>query len=83
MNEIGIFEAKMKFSELCDRVASKKQAVIVTKRGRALVRIEPVENTSTKTGILDRMKAFEKKYGKSNENFVVPKRTPGSFKSPF
>lgn len=43
MNQIGIFEAKTRLSEICDTVSRSGEAVIVTRRGQPLVRIEPVE----------------------------------------
>ena len=39
---IGLFEAKTKLSELCEQVAKRRQPVVITRRGRPLVRIEPV-----------------------------------------
>ena len=39
MNEIGLFEAKTKFSEICERVAASHETIIVTRRGKPLVTI--------------------------------------------
>ena len=45
MKTVGIFEAKAKLSEICERVASNKESVLITKRGKPLVRIDPLEET--------------------------------------
>lgn len=42
MKTLGLFEAKTRFSEICAEVAETGAAVTVTRRGRPLVRIEPV-----------------------------------------
>ena len=42
MKTIGIFEAKTRLSEICDEVARTQVPVIITRRGTALVFIEPV-----------------------------------------
>ena len=44
MKSIGLFEAKTRFSEICDEVAGTHQPVTVTKRGRPLVCIQPIES---------------------------------------
>lgn len=40
---VGLFEAKTRFSELCDQVAVTHEGVTVTRHGKPLVRIIPVE----------------------------------------
>ncbi|MDP6523870.1 MAG: type II toxin-antitoxin system Phd/YefM family antitoxin [Kiritimatiellia bacterium] len=44
MRIVGIFEAKTHLSELCEQVAVTREPVTVTKRGKPLVRIDPVES---------------------------------------
>ena len=43
MKTIGIFDAKTRLSEICEEVAETHEAVTITKRGKPLVRIDPVE----------------------------------------
>jgi len=42
VKNIGIFEAKTRLSEICDEVARTQVPVTITRRGEALVFIEPV-----------------------------------------
>ncbi len=42
MKCVGLFEAKTKLSEICDQVAKTHVPVTITRRGVALVRIEPI-----------------------------------------
>jgi prevent-host-death family protein len=44
MKTAGIFEAKTKLSELCDEVARTGEPVLVTRRGKPLVRIDPIDD---------------------------------------
>ena len=42
MKSFGLFEVKTRLSELCQEVAETGESVMVTKRGRPLVRIVPI-----------------------------------------
>lgn len=44
MKLIGIVEAKTKLAAICTRVAKRHEPVTITRSGKPLVRIEPVEN---------------------------------------
>lgn len=75
MNAIGLFEAKTKFSEICERVAAGGEAIVVTRRGKPLVKIEPISKREAKpSSVWDRRAEYEKKYGKMTEDFPIPSR---------
>lgn len=61
MEHVGIFEAKAKLSEICDQVASSRESMIVTRRGKPLVRIVPLDTPAE--SILERRKSYVKKFG--------------------
>ncbi len=42
--EVGIFEAKTRLSELVDQVATSGEEVVITKRGRPVARLLPIES---------------------------------------
>ena len=42
MDAIGIFEAKTKFTSICEKVVRTGQAVVVSKRGRPMVMVTPI-----------------------------------------
>jgi len=42
MKQIGIFEAKTKFTSICEEVARTGQSIVVSKRGAPLVLVTPV-----------------------------------------
>lgn len=76
MLTIGLFEAKTKLSELCEQVAKRREPVIITRRGRPLVRIEPVgPGKGMSSSVWDARSAWEKKHGPVREQFKAPARS--------
>lgn len=61
MKTIGIFEAKTKLSEICEEVARTNVPVTITRRGMALVCIEPI--TELKPTIKERREAYMRTHG--------------------
>lgn len=47
MNEVGIRELKTQASDIIRRVRDTNEAVVVTYRGKAVARIEPLEDPET------------------------------------
>lgn len=43
---IGVFDAKTRLSEIVDQVARTGEAVVITRRGRPLVRLVPIDEAS-------------------------------------
>jgi prevent-host-death family protein len=68
---IGIFEAKTRFSELCEQVAKTGKEIVVTRRGKNVVRILPAvadagQDPVAAAGVLDRLRENETLYGKAS-----------------
>ncbi len=83
MNAIGLFEAKTKFSEICARVAAKGVAVVVTRRGKPLVTIEPIPVPKGRpASVWDRRSEFEKKHGRFTQDFTLPPREKQTWRNP-
>lgn len=83
MNAIGLFEAKTKFSEICERVAANGETVIVTRRGKPLVKIEPVQPAEThRESVWDRRAEYEKQHGPLTESFELPPKEEQSWRNP-
>ncbi len=76
MKQIGLFDAKTRLSEICDTVSRSGEAVVVTRRGKPLVRIEPVE-TSPLT-VRERRTAYVTRHrdeGTDEVDFELPPRS--------
>jgi len=83
MNAIGLFEAKTKFSEICERVAAKGVAVVVTRRGKPLVTIEPIPADKVRqVSVWDHRAKIEKKHGRFAEDFALPPREKQTWRNP-
>jgi prevent-host-death family protein len=83
MTTIGLFEAKTKLSELCEQVARRRQAVVITRRGRPLVRIEPVSpGNGMSSSVWESRDAWEKKHGTVREDLELPARARQTWHSP-
>lgn len=74
MKTMGLFEAKTKFSEVCDRVAETGEVCMVTRHGRPLVKIEPFSKPRKGSAILDMAEAHRRKHGPPKDDFTLPKR---------
>ena len=83
MNIIGLFEAKTKFSEICERVAVQGVGVVVTRRGKPLVKIEPIPKGKLRApSVWDRRAEFEQQHGRFTEDFTLPPRQKQTWRNP-
>jgi prevent-host-death family protein len=80
MKTVGLFEAKTRLSEICDEVARSGQSVVVTRRGKPLVRIDPV--ATDKFSVWEDRAEYIARQGRLKEEFEVPARTPDLPASP-
>lgn len=84
METIGIFEAKTRFSELCEKVFKSKEPILITKRGVPLVKIDPiVYEDNQKSNIWMAREGFIRKYGDIEEDLELPKRETEPIKELF
>ena len=74
MKGIGLFEAKTKLSEICEGVARTRKSVLITRRGRPLVRIEPVDENEQGEGVWQARSAFLAQGGKLPATVELPPR---------
>ena len=84
MTTLGIFEAKTRLSEICERVAQTGEPVVVTRRGVPLVRIHPVEpEHGTRSTIWELRDRFVAEHGDLEVDLELPPRTVEPRESPF
>jgi prevent-host-death family protein len=81
MKSVGMFEAKTRFSEICDEVARTGTSVLVTRRGKPLVRIDPV--VEDRFSVWERRSEYIADRGRMKEEFDVPSRSAELPDSPF
>ena len=69
MKTVGIFEAKTKLSDICDEVSRTGVPVMVTRRGTALVRIDPIQEK--RLTVKERLAEYKVKHGAAEEADAV------------
>ena len=74
MKTVGIFEAKTKLSELCDEVAKSGRSIVVTRRGKPLVRIDPIR--ADDHSVWEVREEYLAREGRWTEEFDIPTRDP-------
>lgn len=74
MNTVGLFEAKTKLSELCQRVLSTGESLRITRRGKTIAILSPPAATGEAASVWDRRRLFEREHGRSTEDFEIPVR---------
>jgi len=76
MKTVGLFEAKTKLSELCAYVAEAGDSVVVTRRGKPWVRIDPIieKNLTIRERRADYMVRYGKEEKRDKQDFAAPAR---------
>ena len=83
MQAIGVLEAKTRFDEICDGVAARGVAVLVTRRGKPFVRIEPARPDKVRRkSVWDIRAKYEKEHGRLREGFALPRRSKQTWRNP-
>jgi prevent-host-death family protein len=83
MTTIGLFEAKTRFSEVCEQVSKRREPVVITRRGRPIARIEPISpGHATASPVWSARRDWEKKHGPLRENFSLPRRPRQTWRNP-
>ena len=74
MTTYGIFEAKAKLSQICETVARTSEPVVISKRGKPLVKIVPIETESGKRSVWDTLEESRHRYGPIGVDLEIPER---------
>ncbi|MFO7782606.1 MAG: type II toxin-antitoxin system Phd/YefM family antitoxin [Spirochaetia bacterium] len=83
MKRFGIFEIKTKLSQVCEEVAQTGESVLVTRRGKPLVRIDPLETSDEEgSSVWEARERFEAVYGVT-EDFPEVERRREPAENPF
>jgi prevent-host-death family protein len=77
MKTIGMFEAKAKLSEICQRVARTGEPVLITRRGVPLVRIDPIEEKGGASEVWEAAAEF-RRTRRITEDLELPPRDIGT-----
>lgn len=74
MKTSGIFETKNRLSELCEQVALSGEPLVITRHGKPLVRILPIEDSVPHESVWDTVKESRALYGALDDGLEIPDR---------
>lgn len=75
MNMVALFDAKNRLSELCNKVVESGQPCVISRRGKPVVKLVPVEADDSGVSVWDSIEESQTRYGALEVDFVLPKRT--------
>jgi prevent-host-death family protein len=83
MKTVQLFDAKNRFSELCETVARSGEPCLVTRRGKPLVQVIPVARgpDRPRASVWDTWAEGQAKYGPIEEEIELPGRVAGNNRS--
>lgn len=79
MKTVGLFEAKTHLSEICQEVLKRGEGVLITKRGKPMVKIVPAER---RWNVWEARQLWVEENGPIEEDFRTALRTPADWKNP-
>jgi len=82
MKSIGIYEIKTRIGEIFEQVNESNEPVLVTRRGKPLVKINPVY-PKNESDVWEVRNSFIKNYGAVSEDLELPDRIGDEYKNPF
>lgn len=74
MKTHGLFDTKNRLSEICDQVARTGEPCTVTRRGKPLVKIVPVNDLEG--SVWDSVEESQARYGPLTEELELSRRDP-------
>jgi len=74
MKAMSLFDTKNRLSEVCDQVLSTGEPVVITRRGRAIVQIVPIQENESRQSVWSTVAESRAKYGKIKDDFDLPER---------
>lgn len=85
MKTLGIFEIKTRLSQICDEVVRTGEAVLITKRGKPYVKINPLYEPNKAPGgsmVWEARDEYIKNH-KIDRDLPLPKRKEEKLENPF
>lgn len=74
MDSVALYDAKNRLSELCNKVTETGEPCIISRRGRPIVKLVPVEHSEEPVSVWATVEESQAKYGPLDEEFEMPER---------
>lgn len=74
VERVGLFEAKNKLSEICERVATRRMPIAILRRGKPLVRIVPIDDATADDDVWSSRERVISTTGPLQDEIELPQR---------
>ena len=74
METYALYDAKNRLSELCNQVTETGEPCVISRRGRPIVKLVPIEDPQSSQSVWDTLEESQAKYGLLSEDFELPER---------
>lgn len=75
MESFALYDAKNRLSELCNKVTETGEPCVISRRGKPIVKIVPIDDPDRADSVWDTVEEAQAKYGKLDAEFELPERT--------
>ena len=83
MDMAALYDAKNRLNEICNQVVESGQPCVISRRGKPVVKLVPVEAELAGESVWDSVEASRVRYGELEEDFILPKRSDTQREAPF
>ncbi|WP_269524188.1 type II toxin-antitoxin system Phd/YefM family antitoxin [Coraliomargarita parva] len=81
MDSYALYDAKNRLSELCNKVVETGEPCVISRRGKAIVKLVPVDEEVTGS-VWNTVEESQARYGPLDADFELPTRTASMNPSP-
>ena len=74
MDSVALYDAKNRLSELCNKVTETGEPCIISRRGKPIVKLVPVEHPEEPVSVWATVEESQAKYGPLDEEFEMAER---------
>jgi prevent-host-death family protein len=82
METFALYDAKNRLSELCNKVTETGEPCVISRRGRPIVKIVPIDDAEGSDSVWDTVAEAQAKYGTLDADFELPERAAGTRPDP-
>ena len=82
METFALYDAKNRLSELCKQVVETGEPCVISRRGRPIVKLVPVDEEATRASVWETVEEAQAKYGPLDAEVELPERSGEARPSP-
>jgi prevent-host-death family protein len=75
MDMVALYDAKNRLSEICNQVSKTGEPCVISRRGKPVVKLVPVEDDRASASVWDTVEESRARYGALDEDFILPQRS--------